>query len=261
MPAGLTAGLTYARFRLGYTATQVQSPTGKADSGEVEDYAVNLVAHPLNLAKTAGVLSGPNATGDYTATYAVTVTNSSTPATTYGPITDTPSFNSNLTVTGASWTGQSTGSATGAGPFTIGAASTSIPANTTHTYNVTVTFRYTGTGTATACGVAGTGLFNAASLPSPQETGVTTDNSACVAAPPKPASAITLDKQACCAIGEHGRVHDRLLLHRHQLRHRALDRCGRLRPQGRNCLLPGVDAGGRCSDDVHEVLHVDPGGC
>ena len=146
-------------------------------------------------------MSGPNATGDYTATYAVTVTNPSTPATTYGPITDTPAFNSNLTISGASWTGQASGSATGAGPYTLGTASTSIAAGATHTYNLTITFRYTGTGNATACAGAGTGLYNAASLPGAQETGVTTDNSACLAAPAKPVSAITLDKQGAAPSG------------------------------------------------------------
>ncbi|MGL5824319.1 MAG: beta strand repeat-containing protein, partial [Nocardioides sp.] len=196
VPAGLTPGTTYARFRLGYTAAQVESPTGRADSGEVEDYQVNLVPPPLNLTKTAGVLSGPTLAGDYSVTYTVTVTNPSTPAATYGPITDTASFNSNLTVTGASWTGQATGSATGAGPFTIGAANTSIAAGATHTYNLTINFRYTGTGTATACGGPGTGLYNAASLPGAQETGPTTDNNACVAPPPRPNPSISLDKQA-----------------------------------------------------------------
>ncbi|QGN58689.1 GEVED domain-containing protein [Nostocoides sp. HKS02] len=36
--SGLTAGNTYARFRVGYNAAQTQSPIGASDAGEVEDY-------------------------------------------------------------------------------------------------------------------------------------------------------------------------------------------------------------------------------
>ncbi len=42
VPTTTTAGPTYARFRVGYTNTQVQSPTGLADSGEVEDYLLHI---------------------------------------------------------------------------------------------------------------------------------------------------------------------------------------------------------------------------
>ncbi|KAA2252568.1 DUF11 domain-containing protein [Solihabitans fulvus] len=38
VPNTIVAGYTYARLRAGYDTTQVQSPTGLADSGEVEDY-------------------------------------------------------------------------------------------------------------------------------------------------------------------------------------------------------------------------------
>jgi CshA-type fibril repeat protein len=40
--ANATSGRTYARIRTGYTVTQVQSPTGLADSGEVEDYTLEI---------------------------------------------------------------------------------------------------------------------------------------------------------------------------------------------------------------------------
>ena len=51
--SGLTAGTTYARFRVGYNVAQTQSPTGAADSGEVEDYALPIV-----------VIAAPTATPD-----------------------------------------------------------------------------------------------------------------------------------------------------------------------------------------------------
>ena len=41
-PAGMTDGTTYARFRLSGTQSQVESPTGSATSGEVEDYALTI---------------------------------------------------------------------------------------------------------------------------------------------------------------------------------------------------------------------------
>lgn len=45
LPAGTAyvAGNSYARLRLGYDSTAVQSPTGAADSGEVEDYTITLL--------------------------------------------------------------------------------------------------------------------------------------------------------------------------------------------------------------------------
>lgn len=39
---GLVAGDVHARFRVGYTTAQVESPTGAADSGEVEDHKIKL---------------------------------------------------------------------------------------------------------------------------------------------------------------------------------------------------------------------------
>ncbi|MBJ7347507.1 MAG: hypothetical protein JHC87_02920 [Thermoleophilaceae bacterium] len=41
--AATTAGITYARLRASYNTTQVQSPTGVADSGEVEDYTLAIM--------------------------------------------------------------------------------------------------------------------------------------------------------------------------------------------------------------------------
>ncbi|MBB5871859.1 putative repeat protein (TIGR01451 family) [Allocatelliglobosispora scoriae] len=48
VPAGanISAGNTWARFRIGYNATQTNLPTGMADSGEVEDYPLQITAPP-----------------------------------------------------------------------------------------------------------------------------------------------------------------------------------------------------------------------
>lgn len=42
----LTAGTTYARVRVGYTAAQVEKPVGATDSGEVEDYPLVIAPPP-----------------------------------------------------------------------------------------------------------------------------------------------------------------------------------------------------------------------
>jgi len=59
--SGVSIGSSNARFRLGYTASQVQSPTGLADSGEVEDYPISFLARPqVVLTKTTtGAVGGP----------------------------------------------------------------------------------------------------------------------------------------------------------------------------------------------------------
>jgi len=45
-PAGITAGTTYARFRLSNTLAQVQSSVGASTSGEVEDYPITIAGLP-----------------------------------------------------------------------------------------------------------------------------------------------------------------------------------------------------------------------
>jgi uncharacterized repeat protein (TIGR01451 family) len=47
-PAGMTAGNTYARFRISKTLAEVQSSIGAATSGEVEDYPVPIVSSFVN---------------------------------------------------------------------------------------------------------------------------------------------------------------------------------------------------------------------
>jgi len=46
----LTAGSSYARVRVGYTASQVEKPSGAADSGEVEDYPFVIAPPPPPIA-------------------------------------------------------------------------------------------------------------------------------------------------------------------------------------------------------------------
>lgn len=71
-----TAGASYLRLRLGYTASQVQTATGLADSGEVEDYPITLVqaTAAITIDKQAGTPTGT--TAGSTITYTFIVTNS-----------------------------------------------------------------------------------------------------------------------------------------------------------------------------------------
>jgi len=164
----------------GTTATgTVTMPTVSPVGANVVCTITNTPRQPnINLAKTPGTVTGPDANGVYTATYTVTATNTGTAAGSYGPLLDTPSFDPNYPVQGASWTGQSTGSSTTAGPYTLAAANTSIAVGATHTYTVSIRFKYAAAGSApTACGGPGTGLYNSVSAAG--ETGPTSDNGAC----------------------------------------------------------------------------------
>jgi len=181
------------------TATGVGATTGLTAT-DTDQATVTVTRPSLNLTKSGTSVTGPDATGTFTATYRVTVTNSGDGQGSYGPITDTPAYASNLQVTGASWSGQATGNATGAGPFTIGSAGTTISAGATHTYTVRVTFRYTNSTQATTCAGSGTGLYNSASLPAGQEQGATGDNSACIAPPAPPQGQIALTKSIASTV-------------------------------------------------------------
>lgn len=53
--AAYVAGNSYLRLRLGYTTAQIESPTGGADSGEIEDYPIVLATSTdLSVTKTNG---------------------------------------------------------------------------------------------------------------------------------------------------------------------------------------------------------------
>ncbi len=146
----------------------------------------------LDVAKTAGPLTGPDGTGIYRRTYTVTVANAGV-ATTYGALRDTPQFDPALTVSGATWTVASSsgaapanGSSTGTGPFNLAPANTAIVQGATHTYTVIVSFRFTATTAASACAGPGTGTYNSVALTvAPLETGPLSNNVAC-GPPPAP---------------------------------------------------------------------------
>ncbi|XAZ31504.1 GEVED domain-containing protein [Paenarthrobacter ureafaciens] len=73
--SGVTAGDTYARFRVGYNSTQTQVPIGASDSGEVEDYTFTISpaivpAPSISLVKSVDkttMVAGETATYSFTA--------------------------------------------------------------------------------------------------------------------------------------------------------------------------------------------------
>lgn len=153
----------------------------------------------VHAAKTAGTVSGPDGDGVYQVTYTVTVTNGGIAPTTYGPLSDTPSFDPNLVISGATWTTSGTGapaggSDVGAGPYTLAIAATPISAGTIHTFTVTIDFTFTTYTAASACAGAGTGLYNEIALTSGDAT--SGDDDACVPPPAPPAPAINVVKSA-----------------------------------------------------------------
>ena len=179
------------------TATAGATATGGVGVTSNQATVTQPVATPanLNVTKTAGAVGAIDpTTGRFTVSYTVSVTNSGQTPKTYGALTDTPAFASNLAVDGASWSGPVSGSATTAGPFVLAPAGTSIGATTTQTYAVTVTAHFTSTTAASTCAGTGTGLFNSAALAAGQENGSTNDNAACATPPTAPTTGITLTK-------------------------------------------------------------------
>lgn len=139
------------------------------------------VAPNINITKAMGTVSGPDASGEYTATYQIKVANTGTASGTYGALTDTPGFSSNIVADGATWTTTGTSPATGSdatAPYALTTGSTTIAAGATHTYDVVVSFHFSNTNAPSACAGAGTGLYNAVAAAS-GENGTTTDNSTC----------------------------------------------------------------------------------
>lgn len=132
VPAGTTPGSTYARFRSAYGT--VVGPTGREDSGEVEDYRVAIApAADLVVTKTDGrTLYGPGTRTVYT----VTVTNNGPSAVTGATVSDPlPSG-----ITTSSWTcsttaGGSCGATSGTGAIS---STVDLPVLGVATYVVTM---------------------------------------------------------------------------------------------------------------------------
>ena len=180
------------------TTTNTATATGVGNRDNItvtstDKWTVAVNQPNVNIVKSGGAVSGPDANGTYKVSYSVVVTNTGAGTGSYSNLVDTPGFASNLTPSGITWSGQATGSATGAGPYTLVAGSTSIAPGATHTYSVTMTFRYTNATQAPACAGAGTGLYNSVSATG--EQGSTSDNAACVTPPSPPKTGLTLDKQ------------------------------------------------------------------
>ena len=178
------------------TATaSATSSAGTATSNQASATAPVATPASINVTKTQGSVSSVDpTTGRFTVTYTVSVTNSGQTPTTYGALTDTPEFASNIAIDGVTWSGPVSGSSTTSGPWVLAPAGTAIGGTTTQTYAVTVTAHSTSTSAATACGGPGTGLYNSVALPAGQENGATTDNAACVAPPAAPTTSMTLTK-------------------------------------------------------------------
>lgn len=102
VPVIVTPGNTFARFRC--TTDGAVGFTGPANDGEVEDYAVVLLAPTVSATKTAALTGDVD--GDTLAdpgdalTYTITVTNSGNAGATSVSLTDTPDSNTTL-VTGS----------------------------------------------------------------------------------------------------------------------------------------------------------------
>jgi CshA-type fibril repeat protein len=100
--SGLTAGTTYARFRIGYDAAQTQTPNGPSDSGEVEDYAVQVVS----IASPTARPDQPSTRQNVTATFNLLTNDSAAPATSLDPTSvrlmdpDTSSYGTAVTIAG-----------------------------------------------------------------------------------------------------------------------------------------------------------------
>ncbi|MGO4587067.1 hypothetical protein AB4Z38_24765, partial [Arthrobacter sp. 2RAF6] len=193
------------------TTTNTATVTGKGISTNVPvtstaKATVTVIPPIINVAKTAGAVTGPDANGNFVANYTVTVSNTGSAAGTYGGLTDTPAFAPNLAVTGASWRTSGAGAPAGGsspapGPYALAPAGSVIGAGVTQTFNLAVTFRYTDTSQPAACAGPGTGLFNSVALPAGQEQGPTSDNTACATLTPHLVASKGVDPGAGTMVG------------------------------------------------------------
>ena len=147
VPTTTTAGPTYARFRVGYTSGQVQSPTGLADSGEVEDYLLH-IKPVVRVLKSLDPTSDPglfnlriNGT-----TFAANVGNGGDTGFRSVYHTDSPDVSTGTNITGAPVTvtlAESAGTATTLGDYTstyvcVNGLGTTVASGTGTTTNVTL---------------------------------------------------------------------------------------------------------------------------
>ncbi len=174
------------------TATGTDAAVNQAVNDQ-DGTQVNVLKPQVDATKSGGTITGPDASGNYTVTYNVSVANTGQGNAFVGPLVDTPAFSSNLTVSGTSWQGTSggatSGSVTGAGPGTLAPAGTQLQGTVagggtgqTMTWTVTSTFRFNDQNAATTCSGTGTGLYNGLRLDGATES-TTTNNSACVNPP------------------------------------------------------------------------------
>ncbi|WP_311211658.1 MULTISPECIES: GEVED domain-containing protein [unclassified Arthrobacter] len=108
VPAGLTAGTTYARFRVGYTASQIQLPTGASNSGEVEDYVFTFAPAPAPSMSLLKTVNRTTLVAGQTATYTFVATNTGNVALTGVVIAETQfSGTGSMSALAYSWPGVS----------------------------------------------------------------------------------------------------------------------------------------------------------
>ena len=142
--SGLTGGTNYVRLRASYDTTGVQTPTGRLDSGEVEDYRLTISpAADLSVTKTNSVTS---VNAGETTTYTVRVTNNGPSTATGAVLTDAVVSGLNVTSVACSGTpGQCTaGTTPTVAQLQAGYALPTLASG--QFYEVTVTGTVTGTG-------------------------------------------------------------------------------------------------------------------
>ncbi|GHG22939.1 hypothetical protein GCM10017784_13340 [Deinococcus indicus] len=142
--SGLSAGTNYVRLRASYDATGVQSPTGRLDSGEVEDYRLTITpAADLSVTKTDGVTS---VNANTPTSYTIRVTNNG-PSSVTGAVLRDPAV-SGLTVLNLTCSGTPGQCTSGTTPTTAQLqAGYALPTlNSGQFYELTLTTNVTATG-------------------------------------------------------------------------------------------------------------------
>jgi uncharacterized repeat protein (TIGR01451 family) len=144
VPASSGSGLSYARFRC--TTAGAVAPTGSANDGEVEDYAVTLVVPaPLVTATKSDALfvdvdGDTVAEPDDTLLYTITLTNSGDGAATGVTFSDTPDANSALVAGSVTTTAGSvtTGNTAGDGAVLVNVGTLAMSGSATIAFRVTI---------------------------------------------------------------------------------------------------------------------------